>query len=182
MKKNAQKTAPTVKYDRPGRPMYNPVIPRGKFTMTDFCTANGVNPKTGKGKQCSKLTLIKFLGRKQGKALVMKVKGETTDPNSKSGLGRKAFLYTRRAGVTAPKSTIAKTAPKATRKTRKAKDVTVNVGISPSTANYEAQKAALLAPTPAVVTPAPAPTPADEPVAATLEATPENSPVLAPTA
>jgi len=141
----------------PGRPMYSPVIPRGKFTMNDFCIANGVNPKTGKGKNCSKLTLIKFLGRKQGKALIAKVKGETADPNSKKGLGRKAFLYQRKAGVTIPKADVS--APKATKTPRKyTRKATAPAS---TTADYEATKAALLAPTPAVtITPDPTPDPA----------------------
>lgn len=169
----------TVKHNGPGRPMYNPVIPRGKFTIAEFCEANGVNPKTGKGKACSKLTLIKFLGRKQGKALIVRVKGETANPNSKKGLGRKAFLYTRRAGVTVPKATAA---PVKQTRTRKATAPT-------ATSDYEATKSALLAPTPAVViTPDPTPAPetapvvdvapVSEPVAETV-ATPAPEPVTA---
>lgn len=152
----------------PGRPMYNPVIPRGKFTMTEFCIANGVNPKTGKGKNCSKLTLIKFLGRKQGKALIMKVKGETADPQSKKGLGRKAFLYTRKAGVTVPKTSAAAPTPKATAKRKYTRKATAPAA---TTADYEATKAALLAPTPVVsITPDPTPAPVAEDAAPAPEA------------
>ena len=124
----------------PGRPMYDPVIPRGKFTKRQLDEANGVNPDTGKGKACSGLTLTKWLKRKEGKALVVRVKGEFAAPDSKSGLGRKAFLYQRKAGVTAPKSTV-----KDTKATRKSK--------STSTQDYEATKAALLATAPIVSVP-----------------------------
>ena len=55
---NKNKTASTASKKSPGRPKYVPVIPKSKFTMSDFCEANGVSLKTGKGKSCSKLTLI----------------------------------------------------------------------------------------------------------------------------
>lgn len=136
MNKNATKSR------GPGRPMYQPVIPKGKFTMADFCEANGVDVKTGKGKNCSKLTLIKFMGRKQGKAMIRKVKGELAAPANKNGLGRKSFLYERIPGTVATKSTKAVKAAKSTKAPKAAKS---------TASDYEATKAALLAPTPAVV-------------------------------
>lgn len=170
----------------PGRPKYTPVIPRGKFTFTDLEEANGVNTKTGKGKNCTTLTLRKWLKRelsnRRSGAIVL-LKDVLADPNSKSGLGRKQYVYTRRAGVTAPKAA----APKATRKAKATADV------SQSTQDYEATKAALLADTSvSVATPDPTPAPAPEatpeaaPVAAdpapTAEATPEPVAETAPTA
>jgi hypothetical protein len=38
-------------------------IPSGKFTIAELCAVNGVDPKTGKGPKCSKLTLINALKR-----------------------------------------------------------------------------------------------------------------------
>lgn len=153
----------------PGRPMYAPKFPRSlMFTMTAFCVANGVNPETGKGENCSKLTLIKFLGRKQGKSLVVRLKA-TAKPNSDNGLGRKPFLFCMKDRLDEAKAKLAGTevkAPKATRAPRKTKTVTVDVGLSQTSQDYEAQKAALLAPTAPAVTPDPTPaieTPAPEP-------------------
>ena len=136
----------------PGRPAYVPKVPGRKFTFTDLMELNGVNPKTGKGPNCSKLTLDKFLKRDRalkGKSLIVKL-DETREPNSKSGLGRKTYVYLRRDKLDTLK----------TAKVAKTK-VSVNVGtaatkprkartVSKSTADYEAQKAALLAPTTAV--------------------------------
>ena len=145
----------------PGRPMYQPIIPKGKFTMADFCEANGVNVKNGKGKMCSKLTLIKFMDRKIGKSMIRKVKGEFAAPANKKGLGRKAFLYERIPGATVPKSPVQKdqqASPKSP-KTRKS--------TAPTSADYEATKSALLAPTPAVVITSPEPTVTEPEVAET---------------
>lgn len=158
-----------------GRPKYPVKWPGRKFTMQDLMVFNGVNPKTGKGKLCTKLTLVKALQRDmfhpqeknplkpdferpRRNSVIVRVKNETREPNSKSGLGRKTFVYIRReklANVT--------------------KVVTVKPVAKPakvaSTVDYEAQKAALLAPVPVVTIapPAPivaevAPTPAPEPV------------------
>ena len=161
----------------PGRPMYAPKFPRSlMFTMTAFCEANGVNPETGKGKNCSKLTLIKFLGRKQGKSLVARLKA-TAEPNSDTGLGRKPFLFCMKDRLDEAKAKIAewdakakaKETPKAKapRKARTPKTVTVDVGVSQTTQDYEAQKAALLAPTVApVITPDPTPAPEATPAVA----------------
>jgi hypothetical protein len=155
------KTKVTKSYDHPGRPAYIPVIPRGRFTMNDLCEANGVSLKTGKGKNCSRLTLVKWVAKQLGNkrsGLIVKVKDETSEPNSRKGLGRKAFLYIRRVvkdGL--------KTAAKST--------VTVKMN---TTADYEKTKAELLGtnvPAVAVSTPAPEPTPA--PVAPVTAPTPE---------
>lgn len=176
MKKNS-------KSNGPGRPQYEIKWPRGKFTFTDLEIENGVNPKTGKCKNCTTLTLRKGLKRdhaKRGHSVIVCLKDILAEPNSKSGLGRKQLVYARRS--MAEKYATAKSAP------RKAKaDVSVNVSTAPvdavsqSTVDYEAQKAALLAPTPAVtITPDPTPapvaeTPAPEAVAAETAAVAETA-------
>jgi hypothetical protein len=144
----------------PGRPAYVPKIPQSKFTFADFMELNGVDFKTGKGPNCSKLTLDKWLKRdkdRKGKSEIVKL-DETREPNSKSGLGRKTYVYVRRskldtlksAKVATTKTKVSVNVGTATAKPRKAK------GVSTGTVDYEAQKAALLAPTPAVtITPAP---------------------------
>jgi hypothetical protein len=172
--KNNMKTKVTKSYDHPGRPAYIPVIPRGRFTMNDLCEENGVSLKTGKGKLCSRLTLVKWVAKQLGNkrsGLIVKVKDETSEPNSRKGLGRKAFLYIRRTmkdGLkTAAKSNVA---------------VKMN-----TTADYEKVKADLLGTsvpavtvtpeTPAPVAPAPvtetATVAAPEPVGATAPVAPE---------
>lgn len=158
MKKNTKSRGP-------GRPQFVPTLPKGKFTFTDLELANGVNPKTGKGKDCTTLTLRKWLKRelnKRGHSAIVHLKDVLADPNGKHGLGRKQYVYTRRAGVSvkasapahAPKAT---KATKATRKTRKVAPVAAPIAVdsvSPATQDYEAKKAELLAP---VVSIAPAP-------------------------
>jgi len=131
----------------PGRPMAEITIPTKKFTFVELCEANShVTP----------LTLRKFLKRdaaRKGKSEVILVKDETREPIAKrkanAGLGRKVFVYVRRSRANA---------------LRTARKSNVTVALSPKTANYEATKAALLAPTPtptpAVTTPATASTPA----------------------
>jgi hypothetical protein len=114
--------------------------------------------------------VAKQLGNKRS-GLIVKVKDETSEPNSRKGLGRKAFLYIRRTmkdGLkTAAKSNVA---------------VKMN-----TTADYEKVKADLLGTsvpavtvtpeTPAPVAPAPvtetATVAAPEPVGATAPVAPE---------
>lgn len=155
-----------IKRNGPGRPAYTPVIPKGKFTMNDLCEANGVSLKTGKGKLCSKLTLVKWLAKQlanRRSGLVTKTDA-TAEPNSKDGLGRKSFVYIRRPGMSA------KTLKTATKST-------VSVKLAPqTTADYEATKAALLAPSPAPVTPT---EPVTAPVAEVAPAA-EPAPAAAP--
>lgn len=181
--KQNMKTKVTKSYDHPGRPAYIPVIPRGRFTMNDLCEENGVSLKTGKGKNCSRLTLVKWVAKQLGNkrsGLIVKVKDETSEPNSRKGLGRKAFLYIRRT-----QASNLKTAAKS------------NVSVKmTTTADYEATKAALLGTnvpavavttpeTPAPVAPAPvtetAAVAAPEPVAAapTAPEVPAAAPVTA---
>ena len=163
--KNA--TKPTQ--DGPGRPRFQPRIPQGKFTIVKFCELNEVNPDTGKGPKCSKLTLINFLNRDaklKGKSLVVKLDAKA-EPEGEKGLGRKAFVYCRRdKAETLSTKSATKSKPSA-----KAKAVSVDVG-----SDYEATKAALLAPTPAVdITPAPEPE-----VAPAVDTAPVSETVTAP--
>lgn len=166
------------KHNGPGRPKYQPVYPRtNKWSFNDFQEANGIDLETGKGANCSKLTLRKHLDRdmynKAGhlrpNSLVMLVKGEFA-PKSASGKGKRGFLFTLRSKAEAVKPEVKITAPKAvkTSKPKAAKikptaEVTVDVGtpapvvendaVSAETKSYEALKAELLAPNPAVVIP-----------------------------
>lgn len=184
-KKN--KNVSAVKHESPGRPKYQPVFPRSKeWTFTDWMEANGIetNPGSknfGKGPNCTMLTLRKHLERdmyfhKEGKPLIAKfrtkanpksniviLKDVTSEPNSDSGLGRRAYLYSLRANASVKRAT------KTTKTTATSGDV------SDATKQYEETKAILTAPTvivPAVtITPEVAPAPA--PVAETqVEATP----------
>lgn len=108
----------------PGRPAYAVKYPYGKFTFNQLCELNGVSTKgvnKGKGKNCTALTLRKALDRdmfhvdakdstkvdktkpRRNSEIVL-VKNETREPNSNEGLGRKAFVYIRRAKLAALKS------------------------------------------------------------------------------
>ncbi len=190
----------------PGRPKYTPDYPRKKlWTFTDLEDANGVNPNTGKGKFCTTLTLRKELardmflpftsGKRKGKpnrnapnsnSIVVLMEDLQASSNSDKGLGRKQNVYILRAKLDAKtaKAAAAPAAPKATRKTRKA-TAPVTVDVSKSTTDYEATKAALLAPeavtVPAVtVTPTPAPAaPAPETSTAPVAEAPAPAPAEA---
>lgn len=88
LKKKANEKMKTMQ--RMGRPAAEIKIPNGKFTFADLMKQNShVTP----------VTLRKFLSRdadRKGKSQVMLVKGEFEDPHSRSGLGRKAFVYVAR--------------------------------------------------------------------------------------
>lgn len=146
----------------PGRPAYQVKWPTGKFTFTQLMERNGVNPKTGKGKDCTRLTLYKHLqvATKGTKSEIVRIKDETRKPNSKTGMGRKAFVYIRREKLNGMKA--ASKSRVSVKLNNKANDNT--------SASYEATKAALLAPTPA---PTPAPEPVMAPVAEAQSSTPE---------
>lgn len=159
-KKNSKTNNAAPSANKVGRPKYQPVFPRAsKWSFLDFAKANGVdietldkdNKRVMKGTKCTVLTLRKFLDRDMY-AVNSKNKPDRTKPlrnslvvltdelgksSSEKGLGRKSFMFQLRAKVAAPK-------------TVKAKDV------SKKTHDYEAKKAGLLAPTPAVtITPPP---------------------------
>lgn len=193
MKKNIKKS--------PGRPAYKPVLPKGNFTLADFCESNGVNPDTGKGKFCSKLTLIKWLDRdrfmtdakgnidkdrpRRNSLVILLDKTEEPVAHAKAnkGLGRKRLVYCLRNAANATRTS------KPTRKAtglKKAAKSTVNVpivDISPETKAYEATKAELAKPIVITVPPVATITPATSPVTpaapavdpATAETTPATT-------
>jgi hypothetical protein len=71
-------------------------------------------PKTGKGKNCTTLTLRKWLKREltnRRTGAVTILKDVLANPNSKTGLGRKQYVYQRRASVTAKASAPRKAKP-----------------------------------------------------------------------
>lgn len=200
MKKNSRKSKNVTaarKHDGPGRPKYEPVFPRTKeWSFTDFMEVNGININSnskdfGKGPNCTMLTLRKFMARdakKMGHSLIVKIKGVTSEPNSKDGLGRRAYLYSLRAKANVKRASAPKSeAPAA------ADVVTPHDDVSDATKRYEELKSILAVPTPApaaVVIPAvtitpeatPAPAPAPDPVveapaAPVAETTPAAEPV-----
>ncbi len=190
MKKNSKKNT-AVKHDGPGRPKYTPLFPRSKeWTFTDFMEVNGINTNSnskdfGKGPNCTMLTLRKFMARdakRMGKSLIFKVKDVTSEPNSKSGLGRRAYLYSLRANANVKRGT----APVKAATPRKAKAAASEVeanGLSASTNRYEEIKNILAAPAPAVAPEAAQPETVTVPaVTITPEAAPAPAPAPAPVA
>lgn len=153
----------------PGRPRYEPIIPKTKFTFRRFEEINGVKPN-GRGPNCTRLTLRKFMDKdmyyhnKKGHRAQLNPKSKIVlldmqlPADSKTGKGRKQLVYCLRelaSNIKLPKTTSApakdvKTSEvaKVTRKVRTPKLTTVDV--STSTSEYEAKKAELLAPTPVV--------------------------------
>ncbi len=117
-KKNKTKST-AVKYENPGRPKYQPVFPRSK--QFSFIDLKEVNPET------TVLTLRKYIERdryfhKPGsrpiaktrtkanpKSVLILIDGETCEPNSKSGLGRRGLLYSLRANADVKRATSTKT-------------------------------------------------------------------------
>lgn len=181
MKKNSKsKTSTATKYDHPGRPRYTMKFPTSaEWTFTQLMARNGVetDPKSkrfGKGEDCTMLTLRKNMEadmylHKEGKPLISKwrtrvnarsqvvlVEGVTAEPDSESGLGRRALLYRLRSVPAKVHAKPAKVAPKA-KAPRKARTPKTAPGdVSESTKQYEEIKAILAAPTPAVtITPTP---------------------------
>ena len=181
--KNNKKQTRTVKHDHPGRPKYLLKYPtRKEFMFIDILEANGVetNPKSaryGKGPNCSMLTIRKGLKRDmyilddKGKvkrvnprSQVVLIHGVTAEPDSESGLGRRALVYCLRVNKdnvskAAPKDN-AVVAPKAARKTRTPKDASQ----TPTSDALDAIHKALVTPDPVSI---PVP-PAVEPVALTV--------------
>jgi hypothetical protein len=214
------KNAKQNKHSHPGRPKYAPKFPRSnEWTFTQFMEANDIetNPdsaKFGKGPNCTMLTLRKFMKRDmwivKGKgrnkvvrarpnSLIVNVRGVTAEPNSESGLGRRANLYALRAkGVTSHvpavkpvKATAPKVAKvKVARKARTPKSTSQ----TPTADVLDKIHAALATPEPApaltvpAVTiapeaPAPAPAPAEvAPAAPVAEPVAEVAPAPAPVA
>ena len=122
--KKAAKAAPAKKVTvvsgaKRGRPQYQPRFPRKvEWTVTDFCVANDVDPATGKGPRCSRLTLVKWLDRDRalkGRSVAVRL-DKLAEPKSENGLGRKAFMFSLReklanASVSPANSTPADSAP-----------------------------------------------------------------------
>jgi hypothetical protein len=185
------KNAKQNKHSHPGRPKYAPKFPRSnEWTFTQFMEANDIetNPdsaKFGKGPNCTMLTLRKFMKRDmwivKGKvvrarpnSLLINVRGVTAEPNSESGLGRRANLYALRSkGVTShapvakPASTPKAVKVKAPRKVRTPKSTSQ----TPTADVLDKIHAALATPEPApaltvpavtIAPEAPAPAPAPE--------------------
>lgn len=218
MKNKNKKQTRTVTYDHPGRPRHNLKWPKSKqFTFSDIMDANGCDTRPGKnyGKAlnedgCTMLTCRKNVEadmyfHKPGKPLIAKnrtrvnprseivlVKGVTSEPNSESGLGRRALLYCLRinkGSIKAPKASTPKVAKvKVARKARTPKSTSQ----TPTADALDRIHAALATPepTPAVTVPAvtiapeaPAPAPAEvapaapvaEPVAEAAPAAPVST-------
>lgn len=206
-----QGVAVVHEHDHPGRPRYGMKFPRSaEWTFTQLMAVNGVetdkgSKNFGKGDKCTMLTLRKNLKHDMYRAdgesvnsysLVVEVKGVTAEPDSDSGLGRRATLYRLRA-VVAKDHSVAKATPKAPieakavsvakapRKARKAK-VTAKAMINEAKAILAEPTTVLtIAPAPEVVPvaeiPAPAPAPEVEvAIANEAPAAPEVAPVQAP--
>lgn len=201
------KNAKQNKHTHPGRPKYTPKFPRNReFTFTQFMEANDIetNPdsaKFGKGPNCTMLTLRKFMKRDmfildgKGKikrarpnSLLINVRGVTAEPNSESGLGRRANLFALRVNKDsiskpAPKAS----APKATKAARKVRTpkVTASTSQTPTADALDKIHEALAAPTPALTVPAvtiaPEATPAPAPAPVAPAPAPEAAPAAAVT-
>ena len=133
-KNNNKSTTATTEAVRPGRPKYAPKFPRtNKWTMADFMEVNGVNPETGKGENCAKLTLIQFRNRdvKLGEKSVIVKLDELRAPASVGGLGRRAFVYCLRSKLdeiqAADAAKAAKVKPAKVKPAKVAKSTTVPV-------------------------------------------------------
>ncbi|VVB52419.1 Uncharacterised protein [uncultured archaeon] len=209
MKKNSKSKTSTATHDHPGRPRYTMKFPtRKEWTFTDLMRTNDVetSPKSkrfGKGPNCTMLTLRKNMEadmylHKEGKPLISKwrtrinprsqvvlIDGVTAEPDSESGLGRRALLYCLRVNKdNVSKAPRATSTPKvkATRKPRVAK-TSAPESQTPTADALDKIHAALAAPSPAVtvhaVTIAPEATPAPAPVTPTPEPAPEAAPAAA---
>ena len=175
MKNKSKKQINTAKHNHPGRPRHILALPsREEFVFQDICK---VNP------DCSLLTCRKGLKRdmyilhpKTNKILrvnprsrVCLVKGVTSEPNSTTGLGRRALVYCLRVNKgsvskpAAPKAAVAPktTAPKAVRTPRAPKSQT------PTADTLDLIHAALAAPDPVALA---APVIEQAPVALTVPA------------
>ncbi len=156
-------------YENPGRPRYEMKFPKGaEWTFVQLMRVNGVdtvkrlangkdNPNYGKGENCTMLTLRKNLdfciyaktakgkvSKRKGidpNSIVVPVEGVTAEPDSDSGLGRRATLYRLRAVPAKDHSAEIAAAPVATapktRKPRKSK-ATVTAEVDQTIADAKA--------------------------------------------
>ena len=163
------KTENTTQYENPGRPRYEMKFPTGaEWTFVQLMKRNGVdtvkrlangkdNPNYGKGENCTMLTLRKNLdfciyaktakgkvSKRKGidpNSIVVPVEGVTAEPDSDSGLGRRATLYRLRAVPAKDHSAEIAAAPVATapktRKPRKSK-ATVTAEVDQTIADAKA--------------------------------------------
>jgi hypothetical protein len=120
--------------------------------------ANEINTTAGKnfgkGPHCTMLTLRKFMSwdaKKLGRSMIFKVKGVTSEPNGKNGLGRRAYLYSLRANADVKHASSAPSVPRKARTAKAKAPVTPSGDVSDSTKKYEEIKAILTQPTPVVV-------------------------------
>ena len=137
----AKKAIIEKQYDRPGRPKYSPKFPKSKeWTFTDWMIANDIDTDSesktfGKGPLCSMLTLRKAIERdmyfhKKGeriiaanrtqanpRSIIIAIRGITAESNSKKGLGRRALLFSLRAGKDTAVTAVTKVAKVAKEKT-----------------------------------------------------------------
>lgn len=156
--------SPKAKKVHAGRPSYEVKWPRGKFTFNDLMVLNGVDPETGKGPNCAKLTLVNHLKKdlaRKGHSTIVKL--DELAPPANGKLGRKQFVFQKRVQAT-------------DKQDKGSVKETVTVDVSKETKDYEAQKAALLAPDP-VVAPVVV---VDEAHSGTVSTTPEITPILEP--
>lgn len=192
----------TMVHEHPGRPRYGMKFPKSaEWTFTQLMKVNGIeldktatktittnNGQTkvvsmfGKGENCTMLTLRKNLkhdmftksGRVNAHSLVVAVIGATAEPDSESGLGRRAKLYRLRT-VAAKDHSDTKT--KVPRKARK-----VNTEVADTIA---AAQEIIATATPVLITPAPevapviptAPAPVES-AQAIVETIPASAPVI----
>ena len=214
MKKNNKTQTNTTKHDHPGRPRHTMKWPKSMcFTFTAIMDANGCDTKPGKhyGKKvdekgCTMLTCRKNLeqdmffhkpGSKPCKAnrtrvnprsQVVLIHDVTAEPESESGLGRRALLYCLRVNKDSVTATPRKAStPKVGKAPRKVKTV-ISTSQTPTADVLDKIHAALATsdpvPAPALTVPAvtiaPEVTPAPAPVAET--SVPEAAPAVAPVA
>jgi hypothetical protein len=184
------------KHSHPGRPRYDIKWPKSReFTKKQICETNDIdmrrkvngklNGNWGKGPCCTLLTINKGVARdlaKRGHSVLIRLK-ETAEPDSESGLGRRATLYCLRVkGASVKHATVA---PKvSTVKTPRKARTPKSTSQTPTADKLDAIHAILAQPStptpaltvPAVViapeAPAPAPEAAPAPAAPVAEVAP----------
>ena len=206
------KTENTTQYENPGRPRYEMKFPTGaEWTFVQLMKRNGVdtekrlasgkdNPNYGKGENCTMLTLRKNLdfciyaktakgkvSKRKGidpNSIVVPVEGVTAEPDSASGLGRRATLYRLRAVPAKDHSAELAVAPVATVKTRKPRKANATKANVTAEVNQTIEDAKSILAEPTVSVPATTITPDAAPVAPIPDAVHndfgDNAPVATP--
>lgn len=207
MKKNSKSKTSTVTYDHPGRPRHTLKWPKSKqFTFGNIMDANGCDTRPGKNygkaldkKGCTMLTIRKNMEvdmyfHKPGQPLTAKnrtrvnprsqvclIEGVTAEPDSESGLGRRALLFCLRVNKDSIVKPSVKT-PKATKAPRKTR-TPASTSQTPTADVLDKIHADLAAPVPALtvpavtITPEVTPAPAPEVTPAPVAETPAPAPV-----